>query len=169
MAKIGIFFGSTTGNTANAGKMIGKELGLEPSDVFDIQNAKIEDVQKYETLIFGTSTWGYGEPQDDWARFQDELSKVDFTEKTVAFFGLGDQYGYADTFVDAMGMLYENVKGKGARIAGMFPTDEYEHESSKAVVDGQFVGLALDDDNQSDMTENRIKTWVEQLKRELKL
>lgn len=169
MAKIGLFFGSTTGNTANVAKMIKERLGSETVDIFNIQAAKAEDIQKYEILIFGTSTWGYGEMQDDWAAFESNLDNIDFEEKTVAFFGLGDQYSYIETFVDAMGLLYEAVKAKRAKIAGMWPTKGYEYDSSKAEVDGKFVGLALDEDNQTDMTEGRIKTWTEQLKSELKL
>ena len=169
MAKIGLFFGSTTGNTANVAEMIKKEFGSGIVDVFDVENAKAEDLKKYEILIFGTSTWGYGEPQDAWAAFESNLGSVDFNDRKVAFFALGDQYNYADTFVDAMGMLYETVKAKGAEVIGVWPKEGYEHSCSKAEVDGKFVGLALDEDNQADMTENRVKEWVEQLKGELAL
>jgi flavodoxin I len=168
MTKIGLFFGSTTGNSENAAKRIKDEFGSSAIvDVFGIENAKAEDIAKYEILILGTSTWGYGEPQDDWAGFESNLGRIDFKGKKVAFFGLGDQYGYADTFVDAMGMLCEIVKGRGAQIVGMTSTEGYSYDDSKAVLDGQFVGLALDDDNQSDMTADRIKQWVTQLKEEL--
>jgi flavodoxin I len=169
MAKIGLFFGSTTGNTANVAKMIKEKLGSETVDIFNVQASKAEDMQKYEVLIFGTSTWGYGEPQDDWATFESSLDNINFEGKAAAFFGLGDQYSYGETFVDAMGLLYETIKAKGAKIAGMWPTEGYEYDSSKSVVDGKFVGLALDEDNQADMTEKRIKTWIEQLKSELEL
>ena len=167
MAKIGLFFGSTTGNTSNAAEMIRKEFGLETVDTYGVENARIEDMKKYEILIFGTSTWGYGEPQDDWAAFENNLGSVDFNDRKVAFFGLGDQYNYADTFVDAMGILYEIVKAKGAEVIGVWPKEGYEHDRSKADVGGKFVGLALDDDNQPDMTADRIRAWVKQLKGEL--
>ncbi|MGK7929678.1 MAG: flavodoxin FldA, partial [Spirulina sp.] len=38
--------------------------------------------------------------------------------------------------------------------------------ASKAVKNGKFVGLALDDDNESDKTSDRIQKWVTQLKSE---
>lgn len=47
--------------------------------------------------------------------------------------------------------------------------DGYDFNESKAVVDGKFLGLAIDEDNQSDMTELRVKSWVSQLKKEFSL
>ncbi|MDR1554766.1 MAG: flavodoxin, partial [Campylobacteraceae bacterium] len=40
----------------------------------------------------------------------------------------------------------------------------YSFEESTAVVDGKFVGLIVDEDNQSDLTESRVEKWVESIK-----
>ena len=43
----------------------------------------------------------------------------------------------------------------------------YDFEGSAAVEDGYFVGLVLDEENQSNLTPQRIKQWVEQIKGKL--
>ncbi|MCG8699919.1 MAG: flavodoxin [Bacteroidales bacterium] len=169
MATIGLFYGSTTSNTANCAKQIASVLGDTVATVQDISQAKAETMMPFDTLILGTSTWGYGEQQDDWQSFESELTKVDWQNKKVALFGLGDQYGYSDTFVDAMGLLHEALTAQGATIVGAWAGQDYEFESSVAHKDGTFVGLALDEDNQSDLTESRIALWVTALKGELGL
>ena len=94
---------------------------------------------------------------------------MDWTNKPVALFGLGDQYGYTDTFLDAVGMLYEPLVAAGAKVVGRWAGEGYDFEASTAHVDGAFVGLALDADNQSDMTAARVREWADQLKGELGL
>ncbi|HAG84604.1 MAG TPA: hypothetical protein DCL61_26490, partial [Cyanobacteria bacterium UBA12227] len=83
--------------------------------------------------------------------------------------GVGDQVGYPDTFQDAMGILEEKISELGGQTVGYWPTNGYEFNESKAIRDGNFVGLALDEDNQSDLTEERIEAWVAQLKSEFSL
>lgn len=169
MATIGLFYGSTTGNTEDAAKQIRTALGEHTVTLQDIAQAKAETFMPFDTLILGTSTWGYGEQQDDWTGFESELDKIDWSNKRVALFGLGDQYGYSDTFVDAMGLLYEAITSKGARVFGTWAGSDYEFEASTAHRDGTFVGLALDNDNQADLTNKRIAQWVQNLKEELGL
>jgi flavodoxin I len=164
MTRVGIFYGSTTGNTKDAALQIKTAWDSETVAVTDIAGAKAEDLAEFDLLILGTSTWGFGDWQDDWACFQAELAKVDWRKHQVALFGLGDQYGYADTFVDAMGLLYQALLTHGAEIIGAWAGQDYDFESSCAHRDGCFVGLALDADNQTDLTGPRIEQWVRQLK-----
>lgn len=95
--------------------------------------------------------------------FLPQIEGLDFTGKTVAIFGLGDQVGYADEFLDAMGELHEFFSERGATMVGEWPTTGYEFTHSEAVVDGKFVGLALDLDNQSNLTEERLGAWLRQI------
>ena len=169
MATIGLFYGSNTGNTREAAEQIKAALGSAVVSIQDIAQAKAETLIPFDVLILGTSTWGYGDYQDDWMRFQPELDKVDWNGKHVALFGLGDQYGYPDTFVDAMGLLYEAVKAQGAQVVGTWAGQDYEFEASTAQRDGTFVGLALDMDNQYGLCAERIEQWTRQLKGELGL
>ena len=117
-------------------------------------------------LILGTSTWGAGDLQDDWLSAEGILENADLKGRKVALFGLGDQCGFSDTFVDGVGTLFRMVQEKGAEVIGFTGTDGYDFLSSTAQVDGRFVGLILDDNNQPDLTDERIDAWCMQLKQE---
>jgi flavodoxin I len=167
MAKIGLFYGSTTGNTLKVAELIQKAFGPGQVEIVDVSRAAPEDLEKYDVLILGTSTWHWGGLQDEWANFQDQLTEEVLAGKKVAFFGVGDQKLYPDHFVDGMGLLYDKVKSTGVPIFGTWPKDGYDYQASAAQVDGRLVGLALDEDNEPGRTPSRIQAWVQQLKREL--
>jgi flavodoxin I len=164
--KIGLFYGTTTGKTESAAEMIRDEFGKDVVTLNDMSQVDASDFDEYEYLIIGCPTWNIGELQSDWDGFFPELDEIDFSGKTVAYFGTGDQIGYADNFQDAMGILEEKISENGGKTVGYTSTEGYDHSESKAVKDGKFVGLALDEDNQSDLTDKRIKAWVSQLKKE---
>ncbi len=157
-----VFYASSTGNTKEAASKIAKELG--DIKTFDISFSGMDKISEFEKVIIGCSTWGDGELQDDFEEAWDEFCSLDFSGKTVALFGLGDQDGYADEYVDAMGIIYEQVVSKGANVIGSWSVEGYEHDNSKAQVDDSFVGLALDEDNQSELSDERIQTWCESIK-----
>jgi flavodoxin I len=164
MKKIGLFWGSETGNTEQAAGLIAEAIGYDYVDSYNIRDVSGDTLAEYDALIIGVSTWGAGELQDDWYNFYGKLDSIDFSGKTVAFFGLGDQLSYGDYYLDAMGILYEKFIERGARVTGSWPVDGYEYSCSKAVVHGSFAGLALDADNQDHLTHARVQTWVEQIK-----
>lgn len=168
MAKIGLFFGTQTGNTQTIAETIQKEFGgSDVVELHDISSADPGDFAEYNCIIIGCPTWNVGELQADWEGFyDDELDNIDFSGKKVAYFGAGDQVGYADNFQDAIGILEEKISERGGTTVGYWSTEGYDFSESKAVRDGKFVGLALDEDNQSDLTDSRIKAWVTQLKSE---
>ncbi|WP_319559371.1 flavodoxin FldA [Marispirochaeta sp.] len=160
MAAIGIIYGSSTGNTEAAASII--QSRMEGAEVMNISGlSSVDDLKKYDLIILGSSTWGLGDLQDDWDVQINNLKKLDLSGKKVAFFGTGDQASYPDTFVDAMGILYDAAAETNASLIGAWPVDGYEHTESRAVRNGKFVGLALDEDNQADLTEERIFGWVE--------
>ncbi len=163
--KTAIFYASSTGNSEIIAKDISKKLNIE--NIFGISNNDINKINEYEKLIIGTSTWGEGNLQDDFDEKWDDFCKIDFTGKTVALFGLGDQESYCDNYVDAMGTIYEQIITAGAKVVGFTSCDGYEHEESKAQKGDEFVGLALDEDNQSDLTNGRIENWCNQIKDEI--
>jgi flavodoxin I len=168
MSKIGLFWGTQTGNTQTIAEAIQQEFGGESIVTLqDIAAADPEDFAEYSVLIIGCPTWNIGELQADWEGFFDELDNIDFNGKKVAYFGCGDQIGYADNFQDAMGILEEKISGLGGETVGYWSTEGYEHQESKAIRNGRFVGLAIDEDNQSDLSAARIKAWVAQLRQEL--
>lgn len=155
-----IIYGSSMGNTESAANKIQEALGL--GDVLDIGKTDADTINGYDKLILGTSTWGSGDLQDDWDAF--DLSSINVSGKTVALFGLGDQESYADEFCDALRKLYDFAKDNGANLVGAWDTDGYSFEESEAVVDGKFVGLTLDYDNEEDLTDDRVAKWVELIK-----
>lgn len=161
-----IFYASSTGNTSGVAKDIAKILGSV--ETFDIASSGVEKIKEYDKIILGSSTWGEGDLQDDWEELWDDFSEIDFSGKIVALFGLGDQDGYPDNYVDAMGLIYEKVIENGAKVVGLWDvTDEYFHDESHAIKDGSFVGLALDDDNQNELTQERVTAWCEQIRSEI--
>ena len=165
MDKVGIFYGSTTGKTQEVAEKIAAYL--DDADVTDIGDASLEDLQAYDTLILGSSTWGVGDLQDDWETVLGDLTALDLSGKQVAFFGMGSQDMYPGTFVDAIGILYDALKNSNAQFIGTWPTDGYGHLESRAERDGAFIGLALDDDSTPDLTDQRIRGWVAKLKTEI--
>lgn len=165
MANVGLFYGSTTGKTADVAEQIQTTLGGDSAvDLHDISEKSAADLAEYTYIIIGCPTWNIGDVQDDWDAIIDDLDEVDFNGKTVAYFGTGDQIGYADNFQDAMGILEEKISSLGGKTVGYWSADGYEHSDSKALRDGKFCGLALDEDNESDKTEERIQAWCSQIK-----
>jgi flavodoxin I len=163
MATIGIFYGSTEGNTERVVNQI-KELFGDEAELFNVNSASSDDMQPFPFLILACPTWEIGRLQEDWDTFIDEIEKVDYSGKKVAYLGLGDADGYPDTFQDAMGIIHDRIKDKGATFVGAWPIDGYNFNLSKGVVDGHFLGLAIDEDNQKDLTSARIEKWVDSLK-----
>ncbi|MCA1992231.1 MAG: flavodoxin FldA [Coleofasciculus sp. S288] len=170
MAKIGLFYGTQTGNTQTAAELIQQEFGGDSVvDLHDIADAESSDFEEYDFIIIGCSTWNIGELQSDWEGFYDELDNIDFSPKKIAYFGTGDQISYADNFQDAIGILEEKISSLGGTTVGYWSIDGYEFNESKAVRNGKFVGLAIDEDNQAELSNSRIKSWVAQLKQEFGL
>jgi flavodoxin I len=170
---IGIFFASTTGNTKSVAQLINEKLEAIISDAYinivDIASDGVRSMIAFNVIIIGVSTWDLGDLQYDWADVMDDLSTLDLQGKSVAIFGLGDQEGYTDTFVDGMGIMANLVRQCGAQLVGLTSIEGYSFEESTAVEDGKFLGLAIDEDNQSDQTEQRVVAWCKQLKKELDL
>ncbi len=156
-----IFYASSTGNTEEVANKIGSKL--DGFELIDIANDGVDKMNECDSIIIGVSTWGEGDLQDDWEDCLADVQEVDFTDKKVALFGLGDQDGYPDEFVDALGIMYEEVTTKGATIVGKTSNDGYEYDESKAEIDGEFVGLVIDEDNQSELTDDRVESWCNEI------
>lgn len=164
MSKIGIYYGSTSGNTQEAAEEIAKKLGVDKSDLHDVSRANT-DFSAYDVIIFGSSTLGYGDLQDDWEDYIEKLKSADLAGKKVALFGCGDSASYSDTFCDAVGKIYNTIKDKGCELIGEVSDDEYTYDDSEAFVNGKFVGLLIDNDNESNLTSKRISEWIDSLKK----
>merc|ERR1719181_2457559 len=165
---VGLIYSTTTGNTETVAGYIAEATGLEAVDIGDMDG---DGVAAFDGLIIGAPTWHTGADTERsgtaWDEFiYGDLESIDLSGKKVAVFGCGDGGGYADNFCDAMDELASTFKARGAEIIGAVSTDGYEFEESKSVVDGKFVGMATDEDNQPDESEARANAWVAQLKGE---
>lgn len=165
MKNIGIFYGTATGTTEHIAKMLAKKLDVEASDVYDVVEAKADKMNDYNILLFGCSTQGYGDLQDDWEDFIKDVKKANLAGKKVGVFGLGDSSTYADTFCDAIGTIADAATKAGATLIGdKVDVADYSFDESTAAKDGYFVGLALDEDNEYEKTEARVDSWISQIK-----
>ncbi|BGI51431.1 MAG: flavodoxin FldA [Buchnera aphidicola (Ceratovacuna japonica)] len=169
MEKVGIFFGSDTGNTEKIAKRIFKKINSKNTFIYDISDSTKKIIDRYKILIFGVPTWYYGELQSDWDDFLPILKKISFKNKIVAIFGCGDQEDYSEYFCDAMWKIYKIVKKNGAILIGKWPNKGYFFKSSKALYNKkEFIGLAIDEDRQHKKSKKRINMWIKKILSEIK-
>lgn len=173
MKKIGLFYGPLGGSTEKVAKKIATALGNENVDFIPVKDANAAVVEKYENVIFGMSTigketWESDKPANDWDVFLPELEKIDYSNKKIAIFGLGDQITYDLHFVDALGTVSEIILPRGAEIIGRVDTEGYDFRESQAIVDGKFIGLPVNEDFEPELTDERINNWIKMIKPEFK-
>ena len=166
MNKIGVFYGSTTGTTEDLARRIAEKLDVPSADVFDVSKLTEALVNEYDVLVLGSSTWGAGELQDDWYDGVKVLKKCELSHKSVALFGCGDSDSYSDTFCDAIGTIYSDLRNTGCKFIGAVDASGYSFDSSTACINGMFVGLPLDEMNEDDQTEGRIDQWLASIRKE---
>lgn len=169
MKKIAIFFGPEKGAVNRVADKVKQAIGDDKVDMIPVKNATFEDIDKYDKIIFGISTvgketWHTTYSNVDWARFLPEIGKSRYEGKTIAIFGLGDHVTYAATFVDHIGLLAGELTKNGAVLTGQVPAEDYEFDESKAVVDGKFLGLPVDEDFEPELTDERVTKWVKSIR-----
>ncbi len=171
MEKIAIFFGPLNGSVHRVARLVASKIGPDKVDLVRITEASAADLGKYSRIIFGISTigkdtWTQKFDNVDWSKFFPVVSEFDFTGKKIAIFGLGDHITYAYHFVDSMGLLAKTILNKGGKIYGSVSTDGYTFQDSDAIVDGRFIGLPVDEDFESELTEERVTNWINFLMKE---
>jgi len=168
MEKIAIFFGPLDGSVHRIAKLVASKIGTEKVDLIHIASASAADLDKYTRIIFGISTigkdtWQQKFDNTDWSHFFPIVNSFNFTGKNVAIYGLGDHITYAYHFVDSIGLLGKTIKKQGGKIFGTTSTDGYTFQDSDAIVDGKFIGLPVDEDFESELTDERVSAWVNSL------
>ncbi|MEE3662384.1 flavodoxin FldB [Brenneria sp. g21c3] len=167
--KIGLFYGSSTCYTEMAAEKIRDILGEDLVDLHNVKDVDPQRMEEYEILILGIPTWDFGEIQEDWENIWAQLPALNLRGKIAALYGMGDQLGYGEWFLDALGMLHTQLQSSGVKFIGYWPTEGYEFTSPKPLtVDGKhFVGLALDEVNQYDLSDERLEQWCGQILQEM--
>lgn len=162
---IGLFFGSSTCYTQMAAEQIAAALPQFRVEIHDIAHTALRVANQYQLLILGIPTWDYGELQEDWERVWPDLAEVDWSSKVVALYGLGDQDGYPEWFQDALGYLWTRITQLGATTVGLWPATGYRFTRSVGrTPDGQhFLGLALDEASEFELSPARIQAWCRQI------
>ena len=167
MAEIALFYGTTTGNTQEVSEQITEAIEKQSKfavDLFNIADTIPELMKNYKKIIVGCPTWYSGELQDDWAQVSDSLNDLELSDTKIAIFGLGDQFSYSDAFCSAIGILGKIFRSAGAELVGSVKSDDsYTFDDSEGFVNGEWMGLALDQVNQDDLTEERINKWIAQI------
>lgn len=163
--KIGLFYGSSTCYTEIAAEKIQANIGADIIDIFNIKSEPLCTINDYDIIILGISTWDYGELQEDWAAIWDQLDSINLKNKIIALYGLGDQQGYGEWFLDALGLLHNQLIAQAPKFIGYWPSDGYQFTASKALTKDatHFVGLALDEDTQYELSDQRIAQWCLQI------
>jgi len=171
MAKIGIFVGTAGGTSMKVADALVEEFEIDEDDVINMEDDfdDIDQMLEYDILFLGSSTWGQGDLHFSWVDtiLEIEDEEIDFSGKTVAFFGAGDCKKHGEHFCSALGKLHKTFTNAGAKAIGFIPKDDYEYEFSLAQMDGKLCGCAIDEHNEKEKTHNRIETWIGVLKTEL--
>lgn len=165
MARVVIIYGSTTGNTYDVSEKLQAEWGTSESEMVNVVDADPELFRENDFFIFGVSTWGAGDLQDDWEEFFPTFDELDLTGKTVAIMGLGDQENYPDQYGDCVAILHDKVVERGGKVVGYTEPEGYTYTASRAERGGKLLGLLLDEDNQAAQTDSRLRNWVAELKK----
>lgn len=126
---IGLFYGSSTCYTEMAAEKIRDIIGPELVTLHNLKDDAPALMEQYDVLILGIPTWDFGEIQEDWEAIWDQLDTLNLDGKIIAMYGMGDQLGYGEWFLDALGMLHDKLAPKGAKFIGYWPTEGYEFTS----------------------------------------
>ncbi len=168
MRKTAIIYSFNTVKTEKIAKLIFDTFADETIELVNAEEIDRDTFLAFNNLILGVPTWFDGELPNYWDEFVPELEDLDLNDKTIALYGLGDQKRYSENFVDGIGILGKLLESKGAKLIGFTSTEGYNFEGSAALRDKQFIGLAIDFENQASKNKERVSNWVEKLKKEFK-
>ena len=118
----------------------------------------------------GADHWDNETIVDEWIGFFSAIQDISFARKKVAIVGLGNCVLYPEHFAAGMADLYEYVIKKDAEVLGFVDGSGYDYLDSDAVnEDGIFCGLPIDEDNEPELTAERLEKWLVQLKPDFEL
>ena len=165
MKKILIIYWPQKGNVEFAANKIAEKYSNDEYKITTVTEVSEDDLKQYDNWIVGGSTvgshvWENADDSNRWFEFFKHLDALDLSKKVVAFFGLGDQILYPHHFVDGLSVFQEEFEKRTIKIVGQWPTEGYKFYDSEGFKDDMFFGLALDEDNQPELTGERIDKWL---------
>ena len=166
MNKTAIIYSFNTKKTGKVAERIRENFNDDKVEMVNAEEITEEVFMSFNQIIMGVATWFDGELPNFWDEFVPALEDLDLNGKKIALFGLGDQKGYPENFLDGVGIMAEILEEQGASLVGFTSIEGYEFENSRALRGEMFSGLAIDYENQGSMNTKRIAIWVDQLKKE---
>jgi len=168
MEKIALIYSFNSKKSAIVAEKIYNEFNKTDIEKINTEDITEETFINYSNFVLSVPTWFDGELPNYWDEFVPALEDMDLKGKTIAVFGNGNQRDYPENFVDGIGILGVLFEKQGAKLIGETSVDGYNFEGSKAVRGNTFMGLAIDQDTQAKLTDERIKKWVEEIKPKFK-
>lgn len=170
MKKIAIIYWPKKGSTEKVAGILQEKLGKDSADVFTIKEISEEDFAYYGAFIIGAPTTGADNwehaHKTSWHEFFAKIQKADLSGKQYAIYGLGDGVRYPYHFVNGMIDIKKQFDKTAAQHCGAWTTKGYEFRESASIHEDKFVGLAIDEDNEHELTEGRINGWLDQIKKD---
>jgi len=172
MKKVALIYWPQDGNVEAVAKKIKGFYG-DDITIYSIANINKEILSRADNWIVGGSTvgshiWEDADDSNKWNELFKLLDEIDVSGKTVAFYGLGDQVLYPNHFIDGLSIFREEFEKRNAKIVGQWPVEGYNFYDSEGVKDNYFFGLAIDEDNEAELTDERITKWLEIIKKEFR-
>lgn len=111
-----VVFGSTTGTTRILAQAVRKGLMQLGHDVIvrNARNQDPEELDQFDLLAMGCSTWENGELQKDFRLFFEAVQHLDLKGKMACVFGPG--HSSYRNFCNAVDVIETTLREKGARI-----------------------------------------------------
>lgn len=166
MKNIALIYWPSGGSVERCATVFGEKA--ENIELFKLEDLTPEKVASYDTFIFGGSTvgadhWSNDDSANSWSKFFAEIANYKLSGKKASIYGLGNQLIYPDQFVDGMAYIKKNLVAQGMTVTGAWSTEGYDFEESQSIEDNKFIGLALDEDAQPELTEERIEAWLKEI------
>jgi len=170
MSKTALIYSPEGGNVNFVTNKLGELIGNDNVEIIPVKEVGKGDLSKYDKVILlgstvGTDHWSNETIVDEWPEFFTKNKEINFEKKKVAIVGLGNSFLYPSHFVDGMAVLYERLTKQNAKVLGKVDTEGYDFTESEAVYDdGLFCGLPIDEDNEPELTTERLEKWISILK-----
>lgn len=173
MQKTGLLYTPIEGKALQVSHKLRSLLAEEDIDMLPARMADNDVIADYTNIIIGISTYSDSKAEIDllnnpWDNFKQQLTHMHIAGKRFALFCIGDQEGYSNSFVNELKEIAEIIHNGGGEIVAGFPNENYHFQESISLINGNFIGLPLDEKNQPELTETRLLRWKDMLVKEFK-